>query len=112
LTLVVRSFELSKFYELIAYPSKAVQSGLQRHFTEDFKAQVDEMMKDGRENSHSWWYTYFLLTATDLVDLDGTKFDFPLWTGRSEGAANIITGMIDPTISGLSTHIKNMNGKS
>lgn len=32
--------------------------------------------------------------------MDGTKFDFPPWTGRSEGAANIVTGMIDPTIAG------------
>ncbi|KAJ5379120.1 Short-chain dehydrogenase/reductase SDR [Penicillium cosmopolitanum] len=60
----------------------AVQSGLQRHFTEDFQAEVGEMMKTGH-----------------LVDLDGTKFDFPPWTGRSEGAASIITGMIDPTIA-------------
>ncbi|KAJ5599401.1 hypothetical protein N7450_000468 [Penicillium hetheringtonii] len=60
----------------------AVQSGLQRHFTEDFQAQVSEMMKAGY-----------------LIDMDGTKFDFPPWTGRSEGAANIVTGMIDPTIA-------------
>ncbi|KAJ5243099.1 uncharacterized protein N7469_001426 [Penicillium citrinum] len=62
----------------------AVQSGLQRHFTEDFQAQVSEMMKAGY-----------------LIDMDGTKFDFPPWTGRSEGAANIVTGMIDPTIAGF-----------
>ncbi|OQE31940.1 hypothetical protein PENSTE_c001G05710 [Penicillium steckii] len=61
----------------------AVQSGLQRHFTEDFQAQVGEMMKAGY-----------------LIDMDGKKFDFPPWTSRSEGAANIITGMIDPTIAG------------
>ncbi|KAJ5098765.1 hypothetical protein N7532_005766 [Penicillium argentinense] len=60
----------------------AVQSGLQRHFTDDFKAQVAEM----RNNGH-------------LVDLDGKKFDFPPWTTRSEGAATIITGMIDPRIA-------------
>lgn len=33
--------------------------------------------------------------------MDGNQFDIPPWTSRSEGAATIITGMIDPTIAGL-----------
>lgn len=32
---------------------KAVQSGLQRHFTDDFKAQIEEMTKTGREFSQT-----------------------------------------------------------
>lgn len=32
------------------------------------------------------------------MDADGNKFDMQPWTNRSEGAANLITGMIDPTI--------------
>jgi hypothetical protein len=32
--------------------------------------------------------------------VDGNKYDIPPWTSRSEGAATMITGMIDPTITG------------
>lgn len=35
-----------------------------------------------------------------MTDVDGTKYDIPPWTSRSEGAATMITGMIDPTIAG------------
>jgi hypothetical protein len=34
-----------------------------------------------------------------LVDADGNKFDMQPWATQSEGAATIITGMIDSTIS-------------
>lgn len=34
-----------------------------------------------------------------MVDLDGNTFDIPPWTGTSEGAATVITAMIDPTIT-------------
>ncbi|KAJ5160279.1 uncharacterized protein N7482_007283 [Penicillium canariense] len=37
--------------------------------------------------------------AGPLLDVDGKEFDFPTWTTRSEGAATMITGMIDPTIA-------------
>ena len=36
------------------------------------------------------------------MDADGNKFDMQPWASRSEGAANLITGMIDSTISSLS----------
>ena len=38
----------------------------------------------------------------ELTDLDGRKYDLPPWTTRSEGAATIITGMLDPDITGYS----------
>ena len=34
--------------------------------------------------------------------MDGNPFEIPPWATRSEGAATIITGMIDPTIAGSS----------
>lgn len=35
-----------------------------------------------------------------MKDLDGKSFELPPWTTKSEGAATIITGMIDPRIQG------------
>jgi hypothetical protein len=35
-----------------------------------------------------------------MVDLDGNAIEIPPWTTASEGAATVITGMLDPTISG------------
>jgi hypothetical protein len=37
---------------------------------------------------------------TAMKDLDGKPFEMPPWTTKSEGAATIITGMIDPRIKG------------
>lgn len=39
-----------------------------------------------------------------MVDLDGNTFDIPPWTGTSEGAATVITAMIDPTITSEFSH--------
>ncbi|KAF4172046.1 hypothetical protein CNMCM8694_008177 [Aspergillus lentulus] len=61
----------------------AVSSGLQRHFTPEFQEMVAGIMASG-----------------GLVDLDGRPIEMPPWTTKSEGAATIITGMIDPTIQG------------
>ncbi|KAG2412389.1 hypothetical protein HFD88_009946 [Aspergillus terreus] len=61
----------------------AVRSGLQRHFTPDFQKMVAA-----------------LRTSGGVVDLDGRPVTIPPWTTKSEGAATIITGMIDPTIQG------------
>ncbi|KAF7174340.1 hypothetical protein CNMCM5623_006941 [Aspergillus felis] len=61
----------------------AVESGLQRHFTPEFQQMVAGVMASG-----------------DMVDLDGRPIEVPPWTTKSEGAATIITGMIDPTIQG------------
>jgi hypothetical protein len=33
-----------------------------------------------------------------MRDVDGKEYRMPPWTSTSEGAATIITGMIDPTI--------------
>ncbi|KAL1987931.1 hypothetical protein VTN96DRAFT_1915 [Rasamsonia emersonii] len=60
----------------------AVRSGLQRHFPPELRASVDSM----RESN------------TPLTDLDGRQYYLPPWTSRSEGAASIVTGMIDPTV--------------
>ncbi|KAJ5587607.1 Short-chain dehydrogenase/reductase SDR [Penicillium hispanicum] len=60
----------------------AVATGLQRHFTPEFVQQIEEWTKAGL-----------------LVDMDGVPYEIPPWTSRSEGAATIITGMIDPTIA-------------
>ncbi|KAJ3498040.1 hypothetical protein NLG97_g1439 [Lecanicillium saksenae] len=49
----------------------AVQSGLQRHFTPETRAWIDSFRASGE-----------------------------MWTSASEGAATIITGMLDPTIAG------------
>lgn len=35
-----------------------------------------------------------------MVDLDGKPIEIPPWTNTSEGAATVITGMVDPTIAG------------
>ncbi|KAF4168137.1 hypothetical protein CNMCM6936_003245 [Aspergillus lentulus] len=61
----------------------AVRSGLQRYFTPEFQEMVAGIMASG-----------------GLVDLDGRPIEMPPWTTKSEGAATIITGMIDPTIQG------------
>lgn len=37
------------------------------------------------------------------MDLDGRPYPIPPWTSKSEGAATIITGMVDPTITGKFT---------
>ncbi|GLI74382.1 hypothetical protein PoHVEF18_002619 [Penicillium ochrochloron] len=60
----------------------SVNSGLQRHCPPGFMEMVKEWEKPG-----------------SLVDADGNKFDMQPWATRSEGAATIITGMIDSTIS-------------
>ncbi|KAK5989617.1 Retinol dehydrogenase 12 [Cladobotryum mycophilum] len=60
----------------------AVESGLQRHFNPELLAFIDRLRASGEP----------------LRDLDGKEFDMPTWTNTSEGAATIITGMIDPTI--------------
>ncbi|BCR90341.1 uncharacterized protein ACHE_60227S [Aspergillus chevalieri] len=59
----------------------AVQSGLQRHFSSEFQEMVARLSNSG-----------------GLVDLDGKPIELPPWTTKSEGAATVITGMIDPTI--------------
>ncbi|GFF95199.1 retinol dehydrogenase 14 [Aspergillus udagawae] len=61
----------------------AVQSGLQRHFTPEFQEMVAVLRASG-----------------GLVDLDGRPIEIPPFTSKTEGAATIITGMIDPTIQG------------
>ncbi|KAJ5135724.1 uncharacterized protein N7515_005002 [Penicillium bovifimosum] len=60
----------------------AVQTGLQRHCPPGFIDQVEEMKKAG-----------------PMSDLDGKPYPFPPWTSTSEGAATVITGMVDPTIA-------------
>ncbi|KAJ5158660.1 Short-chain dehydrogenase/reductase SDR [Penicillium coprophilum] len=60
----------------------AVQTGLQRHCPPGFLDQVAEWKKAGT-----------------MVDIDGNPFEIPPWTTASEGAATVITGMIDPTIA-------------
>ncbi|KAJ6783687.1 hypothetical protein PWT90_08045 [Aphanocladium album] len=61
----------------------AVRSGLQRHFTSETRGWIDSIRASGEK----------------LKDLDGKEYNFPVWTSASEGAATIITGMVDPTIS-------------
>ncbi|RHZ65516.1 uncharacterized protein CDV56_108503 [Aspergillus thermomutatus] len=61
----------------------AVRSGLQRHFTPQFQEMVARLRASG-----------------GAVDPDGKPIELPPWTTKSEGAATIITGMIDPTIRG------------
>ncbi|OQD74887.1 hypothetical protein PENDEC_c009G02810 [Penicillium decumbens] len=63
----------------------AVMTGLQKHVSPSFIAEIEEWRKaDGA-----------------VTDMDGNKHDIPPWTSRSEGAATMITGMIDPTIAGF-----------
>ncbi|KAL3459000.1 hypothetical protein BJX64DRAFT_301610 [Aspergillus heterothallicus] len=61
----------------------AVRTGLQRHFTPEFQEMVAK-----------------LKTSGGMVDLDGKPIKLAEWTTKSEGAATIVTGMIDPTIQG------------
>ncbi|KXG46852.1 Short-chain dehydrogenase/reductase SDR [Penicillium griseofulvum] len=72
----------------------AVQTGLQRHCPPGFLDQVEEWTKAG------------------LFDLDGNQMDIPPWTTTSEGAATVITGMIDPTISEYNGSFLNKNAVS
>ncbi|CAG8887031.1 unnamed protein product [Penicillium egyptiacum] len=60
----------------------AVQSGLQRHCPPGFIDQVEEWKRAGA-----------------MVDMDGKPIEIPPWTTTSEGAATVITGMVDPTIA-------------
>ncbi|EED11607.1 short-chain dehydrogenase, putative [Talaromyces stipitatus ATCC 10500] len=59
----------------------AVQTGIQRHFTPEFGKRARN-----------------LALSKDLTDIDGKPFKLPPITTKSEGAATIITGMIDPRI--------------
>jgi NAD(P)-dependent dehydrogenase (short-subunit alcohol dehydrogenase family) len=61
----------------------AVMTGLQRHISPEFRAQIEEWKE----------------TGGDFTDADGVKYKMPPWTSRSEGAATMITGMLDPTIT-------------
>ncbi|KAJ5561894.1 hypothetical protein N7535_003642 [Penicillium sp. DV-2018c] len=61
----------------------AVQTGLQRHCSPEFLEKFRELRKAGHI----------------LKDVDGRDCPYPPGTGTSEGAATIITGMIDPTIA-------------
>ncbi|KAJ5122447.1 Short-chain dehydrogenase/reductase SDR [Penicillium atrosanguineum] len=61
----------------------AVSTGLQKHVTTEFRAQIEKWRE----------------TGGSLTDADGVKYEMPPWTSRSEGAATMITGMIDPTIT-------------
>ncbi|KAJ5860294.1 Short-chain dehydrogenase/reductase SDR [Penicillium soppii] len=73
----------------------AVQSGLQRHCPPEFLDQVAEWKKAG-----------------PMVDMDGNTFEIPPWTSTSEGAATVITGMVDPAISGYNGSYLNQNAVS
>ncbi|KAJ5358126.1 hypothetical protein N7541_005284 [Penicillium brevicompactum] len=73
----------------------AVHSGLQRHCPPEFLDQVAEWKKAG-----------------PMVDLDGNSYEIPPWTGTSEGAATVITAMIDPTIKDYSGSYLNQNAVS
>ncbi|KAJ5799554.1 uncharacterized protein N7518_001622 [Penicillium psychrosexuale] len=70
----------------------AVQTGLQRYCPPDFLDKVEEWKKAG-----------------SLVDIEGKPFEVPPWTTTSEGAATIITGMLDPTIAGYNGAYLNRN---
>ncbi|KAJ5561898.1 hypothetical protein N7461_000659 [Penicillium sp. DV-2018c] len=61
----------------------AMQTGLLRHISSEFLEQFMELSKTGQL----------------MKDLDGKDFSYPPVTGTSEGAATIITGMLDPTIA-------------
>ncbi|GFP52734.1 retinol dehydrogenase 14 [Trichoderma asperellum] len=60
----------------------AVASGLQRHFTPEFIDMIRALRESGEP----------------LRDIDGRSVTLPPFTGASEGAATLITAMIDPTI--------------
>ncbi|UKZ62706.1 uncharacterized protein TrAtP1_003940 [Trichoderma atroviride] len=62
----------------------AVASGLQRHFTPEFIDMIKALRESGEP----------------LRDLDGRSIALPPFTGASEGAATLITAMVDPTIEG------------
>ncbi|KAJ6091784.1 hypothetical protein N7467_003753 [Penicillium canescens] len=70
----------------------AVITGLQRYCPPEFEQQVAEWKKAG-----------------PMVDLDGNSFEIPPWTTTSEGAATVITGMIDPTIAEYAGSFLNQN---
>ncbi|KAJ5689915.1 hypothetical protein N7462_004307 [Penicillium macrosclerotiorum] len=70
----------------------AVRSGLQKHFKPEFLQQIEEWREIG-----------------SLVDLDGKEFSMSKWASRSEGAATMITGMIDPTIAESTGSLLNQN---
>ncbi|KAJ5946355.1 hypothetical protein N7454_003194 [Penicillium verhagenii] len=61
----------------------SVSTGLQRHVDGEIAAVIDTWRKDG----------YY-------IDVDGTPWQSQPRATTSEGAATIITGMIDPTIAG------------
>ncbi|KAJ5486050.1 Short-chain dehydrogenase/reductase SDR [Penicillium desertorum] len=73
----------------------AVQTGLQRHCPPEFLDLVDEWKKAGA-----------------MVDMDGKPIEIPPWTTTSEGAATVITGMIDPTIAEYNGSYLNQNAVS
>ncbi|KAJ5898167.1 hypothetical protein N7504_008455 [Penicillium tannophilum] len=60
----------------------SVTTGLQRHVDAEMAAAIEKLRKDGY-----------------LVDVDGNRWQSQPRATRSEGAATIITGMIDPTIT-------------
>ncbi|KAJ5713908.1 uncharacterized protein N7483_011089 [Penicillium malachiteum] len=61
----------------------SVTTGLQQHMDEDLQKKVASMFKDGF-----------------ITDVDGRPWQPQQRSTRSEGASTMITGMIDPTISG------------
>ncbi|KAJ5950933.1 Short-chain dehydrogenase/reductase SDR [Penicillium vulpinum] len=73
----------------------AVETGLQRHCPPGFIDQVAEWKKAGT-----------------MVDMDGKPFEIPPWTTTSEGAATVITGMVDPTIAGFNGSYLSRNAVS
>ncbi|KZN93062.1 Retinol dehydrogenase [Penicillium chrysogenum] len=73
----------------------AVRTGLQRHCPPGFLDQVDEWKKAGA-----------------MIDMDGKPMEIPPWTTTSEGAATVITGMIDPTIAEDNGSYLNQNAVS
>ncbi|KAJ5561899.1 Short-chain dehydrogenase/reductase SDR [Penicillium sp. DV-2018c] len=68
----------------------AVKTGLQRHCSPDYIQMIIELSKSGQP----------------MKDVDGNDIPYSPWTGTSEAAATIITGMLDPTIAGqlISSH--------
>lgn len=79
-----------------------MQSGLQRHCPPDFADQVAEWIKAGSKFKRicrkESMFTSLIFLA--MRDLDGNEVIIPPWTSTSEGAATVITAMIDPTIAG------------
>jgi hypothetical protein len=58
---------------------------------------------------------YFLvltcILSPAMIDMDGNAFEIPPWTTASEGAATVITGMLDPAISSKYTTARNSTSK-